>query len=411
MSTLSQFAGGTDRFRLKVKNGPYVDEYLPTSSNVYIRDFTAQNDSLMISMTRGDVLIGKRVDQLYPAAIYNRPNLTANRDFHIGGDPYADVTSINRAGIGTYLNGSQVDLYRASNGRIPQATFDGGPTFGYGVTIANPLTSNLHDVGFARFIYTSNNQLFFIHWKENDNNLYVFRWDTTSDDFVIASYTYGGTKTGFNLNGDLDGSGNGPGNIEACTAPEIDPFTGNIFMLVRRTATDWFRIQYSVTAQSWTVLDVTTIPANFDNTNSASCLAIDNTGSNMLLTYGFSITNNPSSKFYWYSSNGGNTWNQGDLTNTNIAMRQAGYANGKFYSINTNVSSSNSFFGDLVSVNTGDLATPGSWEFEENCDISECVFLRNNGLGTACYVSTGGNLSQVRSFQPQQSILRLTGNS
>lgn len=409
MSTLSQFAGGTDRFRLKVKNGPYLDEYIPTSSNIHIRDFTAQNDSLMISMTRGDVLIGKRVDQLYPAVFYNGTSPTANRDYHIGGDPYADVTSINRSGIGVYANSSSYDLYRAPNGRIPQVTFDGGPTSGYNVSIPNSVVSNLNDVGFGRFVYTSNNQLFYIHWLASNDNLHVFRWDTGTLDFVLEPFTYGGTKTTlFNPTGNLDGVTLGPGNIQTCTAPEIDPSTGNIFMLARRNSTNWFRIQYSVATGNWTVLDVTTIPANFGSTASANCLAIDNTGTNMLLTYGFSINTNPSTISYWNSADGGNTWTQRDLTGTNIVMRQAGYANGKFYSINT--SSVSGSFGDLVSVDTADLATPGSWEWEENCDISQCTFLRNNGLGTACYVSTGGTLSQARNFQPQHGILRLTGN-
>lgn len=410
MSTLSQFAGGTDRFRLKVKNGPYVDEYLSTSSNNHIRDFTAQNDSLMISMTNGDVLIGKRVDQLYPAVLYNGLSPTASRDYYVGGDPYADVTSINRAGLGLYGSTSTHNLFRAPNGRIPQVTFDGGPTNAYTVSIQNSVTSGFHNLGFGRFVYTSNNQLFYINWTGGTDNLYVYRWDTGTLGFVLEPYTYGGTKTSvFNATGNLDGVTNGPGNLQVCTAPEIDPSNGNIFMVARRNNTDWFRIQYSVASGNWTVLDVTTIPANYANTASAGCLAIDNTGTNMLLTYGFSTGQNPSAISYWNSADGGNTWTQRDLTGTNIVMRQAGYANGKFYSINT--SSTNASFGDLVSVDAANLATPGSWVWEENCDISQCTFLRNNGLGTACYVSTGGTLNQVRNFQPQHGILRLTGNS
>lgn len=414
MSTLSQFAGGNDRFRLKIKNGPYLDEYIPASSNIHIRDFTAQNDSLMISMTQGDVLIGKRVDQLYPAVLYNLITQTNNRDYFIGGDPYADVTSINRAGIGVYASASQYFLYRAPSGRIPQVTFDGGPSTGYSATVANADPQNLHDVGFARFMYTSNNQLFYIHWLSSNDNLHVFGWNTATLQFETQPYTYGGAKTSiFSASGSLNGTDNGPNNIQVCTAPEIDPSTGNIFMLARRGSTDWFRIQYSVSTGNWTVLDVTTIPANFANTAAASCLAIDNTGSNMLLTVGFGITRtpgtaDPSAISYWNSADGGNTWTQRDLAGTNIVMRQAGYANGKFYSINT--SSTNSSFGDLVSVDTADLGTPSSWVFEQT-DISQCVFLRNNGLGTACYVSTGGLINQARRFQPQHGILRLTGNS
>ena len=89
-------------------------------------------------------------------------------------------------------------------------------------------------------------------------------------------------------------------------------------------------------------------------------------------------------------------------------MRQAGYANGKFYSINT--SSTGSYFGDLVSVDTADLGTPSSWVFAQT-DISRCVFLRNNGLGTACYVSTGERSNLNIRFQSQHGILKLTGNS
>ena len=263
-------------------------------------------------------------------------------------------------------------------------------------------------------MYTSNNQLFYIHWLSSNDNLHVFGWNTATLQFETQPYTYGGAKTSiFSASGSLNGTDNGPNNIQVCTAPEIDPSTGNIFMLARRGSTDWFRIQYSVSTGNWTVLDVTTIPANFANTAAASCLAIDNTGSNMLLTVGFGITRtpgtaDPSAISYWNSADGGNTWTQRDLAGTNIVMRQAGYANGKFYSINT--SSTNSSFGDLVSVDTADLGTPSSWVFEQT-DISQCVFLRNNGLGTACYVSTGGLINQARRFQPQHGILRLTGNS
>lgn len=413
MSTLSQFAGGTDRFRLKVKNGLYLDEYIPTSSNIHIRDFTAQNDSLMISMTRGDVFIGKRVDQLYPAFLNNSSNPTLNLDYHIGGDPYADVTSTNRAGIGirSTTSNSLYSLFVARNGRIPQVTFDGGAATGYVVSVQTAITNNLHNSGFARFVYTSNNQLFYIIWNSGDDNLYVYRWDNGTLQFVTEPYTYGGTKTAlFNSAGNLDGISNGPGTIESCTAPEIDPSTGNIFMLVKKTDNnDWFRIQYNVASGTWTVLDVTTIPAGFGNSASASCLAIDNTGTNMLLTYGFGIAVNESGLSYWNSADGGDTWTRRDLTGNISAMRQAGYANGKFYSIST--SSVNNWYGDLVSVDTANLATPGSWDLEETCDISQCVFLRNNGLGTACYVSTGGNFNQQRNFQPQHGILRFTGNS
>lgn len=409
MSTLSQFAGGTDRFRLKFKNGRYIDQAFPISSNIHIRDFTAQNDSLMISMTSGGVLIGKRVDQLYPAILYNTTTQIANYDYHIGGDPYADVTSINRAGIARYTNTSNIRAYRAANGRIPQVTFDGGPSNGYSLPVASIATSGTNNTGFARFVYTSNNQLFYIHWQANTDNLYVYRWDTGTLNFVTEPFTYGGSKTTlFSVSGNLNGVDNGPGSLQTCTAPEIDPSTGNIFMLARRQGTDWFRIQYTVATASWTVLDVTTRPANWTFNSSAACLAIDNTGTNMLLTTGFSANTNVAATLYWNSADGGNTWTQRDLPGTNIVMRQAGYANGKFYSINT--SSTNAFYGDLVSVDAANLADPESWDWEENCDISQCVFLRNNGLGTACYVSTGGTLSQAIS-QAQHGILRLTGNS
>ena len=204
MSTLSEFTGGNDRFRLKIKNGPYVFDNIATNNDVHIRDFTAQNDSLMISLTRGDVYIGKRVDQLYPAVIYSQPSSSLNRDNHIGGDPYADVTSINRAGIGKFSTTNQIALYRAPNGRIPQVTFDGGPSTAYIVGVDGALSSGLTDAGFAKFIYTSNDELFFIHWKINTQDLDIFRWDNATLSFVNATWTYGGS-TEFSSSGTFQG--------------------------------------------------------------------------------------------------------------------------------------------------------------------------------------------------------------
>lgn len=414
MSTLSQFTNASDRFRLKVKNGPYVFDNINVveNNNVHIRDFTAQNDSLMISLTRGDVYIGKRVDQLYPVVLYNVLSGTSNRDYHIGGDPYADVTSINRAGIARYQTTNTVQLYRAPSGRIPQVTFDGGPSTGYSTTIRDALASATTDDGFGRFMYTTNDELFFIHWRGASEDLDILRWDTTTSSFVNASWTYGGSVAGFSSSGTFTGTTSSSsaqtGNIDRCSQPEIDPSTGNIFMLLQRS-NNWFRVQYNVSPgnEGWTILDVTTGPNNFPTTNIPCCIAIDNTGNNMLLTTGSSMSSIPSSARYWNSTDGGDTWTENSLAGTNLVMRQAGYANGKFYSINT--SSDLASWGDLISVDTADLGTPSSWVFEQ-IDISRCVFLRNNGLGTACYVSTGGRAQSIR-FQPQHGILRLTGNS
>lgn len=415
MSNLSQFSVGNDRFRLKVKNGPYVFDNIVSNNDVHIRDFTAQNDSLMISLTRGDVYIGKRVDQLYPAVLYATVSGSLNRDTHIGGDPYADVTSINRAGIAKYVTTNTVDLYRAPSGRMPQVTFDGGPNIGYPTTITTALASNTLDDGFGRFIYTSNDELFFIHWRSATEDLDIFRWDTAASTFQNATWTYGGS-TEFSSSGTFQGITNSASNltgvIDRCSQPEIDPSTGNIFMLLERGGS-WFRVQYSVSSGNWTILDVTTGPSNFPAGPTGKipfCIAIDNTGNNMLLTTGSSQTSVPASAKYWNSTDGGNTWTERSLVGTNLVMRQAGYANGKFYSINTSSESATAQHGDLISVDTADLGTPSSWVFEQT-DISRCVFLRNNGLGTACYVSTGGRVNQSIRFQPQHGILRLTGNS
>ena len=398
MPFLSEFSSdGGSPFRLKIKNGPYVDEYLSPSAGERIRDFTAQDDSLIVNMTAGDVYIGKRVNELIPIHIVGQQILSAavNRDVHIGGNPYSTSTTRTRTAILRYSGTTSVAVFRGITGQTPVTTYLPGD----GNLNVNSVATTNNMIGQINRVVFIGDELFYIRWSATDDRLFIYQWDPTTSSWNPASFTYSGSNTNIPATGTFNGTTVGSNAWSTMTWPEIN--NNNLWMVgFYTTGSTYHKIHYSSSTNAWVIEDITTGPTSMPTTQ-PSCLAID--GSNWIITY-----SNSTNGIYSYSTDGGDTWQGADVgAFGSYFFKQCGSANGRFYTINT-PGVSTTLPGCLMSTTTPNVAS--SWVFEDSA-VSLHHLLRNNGNGTACYASTGwttGPITTQRN-QPHHSILKFIG--
>jgi len=405
MSTLSQFTGGGERYRLKLKNGPYLDEYYPKRDGFHIRDFSAQNDSFMISMTSGDMFIGKRVDELIP--IYRTGSLVFGNnitgyDVHVGGDPYGTPLNKVRSAYsyrtqGGGNNGRNSTIHTAWAGQQPGVAHE--PT-GQAVIVStsNEATNNTYGGNLYTYLYTDG-ELFYFTWSSVTDRAYIYQYNQTSTTWEGIDWTYSGSA------GPEASRTDGRFTAIACTYPQIIPDTGDIVMFQRYSTSVNVKVIYDASANSWTVEDVTGIDPMPQS--EACCLSVNEDGTKMIITAADTTLQN-----YLYSSDSGDTWSTIDVfTSLFWKFRQCGFANGTFYAINLigNVSNIGNQFAGGMLMSTQTPQTANSWSFVHT-DLSKNYYLRSNQTGTACYVSTGNATGNaVDTFFPIHGILKLQG--
>lgn len=375
MGFLSQYSGSSDVNRLKLKGGPYLDEVCPPTSSHHIRDFTAQNDHLMISMTDGRVFVAQRLNELLECRSVNTNILfNTSYDHIIGGDPFP--TNLNRVttAIAAYNNGSTDQIRRGMYG-LPEKTlyFPADATLTVTQTSNSTLASLTNSV--KRFVY-SGDDLMYISWNGTDDSLRIYQYNNTTGVWDNATHAYSGSSapfagtTTFNLNG-----------IGGSSTPEIDPATGDIVMFVTTNNNTDFKITYDHSTNTWNIVDINGLDSSFmDASVRPATLSIS--GTTMLMTAQLSSNGN-----YLVSTDSGLNWTQYDAATFGLYyFKESGCTNGKFYTINTLGSSTSTYPGVLMSTTTPQ--TLSSWQYESVSEVPSPMYLRNTGLGE-CYVSTG----------------------
>ena len=392
MSFASQFGGGSDINRLKLKAGPYLDEVAPPLSNHHIRDFTAQNDHLMISTTNGRVFIGKRFNELLECRPHDSSQLFApSYDFNIGGDPFPTALNRYTTAISGY-SGANTDQIRTGSYGIEEKTIYLNLSSNVSVNgNNNNPASGGYGACIKRFMY-SGDDLFYINWHQSPDILYIYQVDNSNGAWSLASWTYSGAQT-------LNASGNfNFGGCTGCTWPELDPATGDIIMFMQISSNS-YKLTYDHSANSWTFTDSSGL--NAMPTNRPNNLSIN--GTTMMIA-----ASSSSNGTYLVSTNSGANWTSVDAqTFGNYYFKECGVANGRFYTINTMGANNSTYAGMLMSTTTPQ--TVSSWQFESVSEVPSPQYLRNNGLGTACYVSTGYPNAQNNNHS-LHSIKKLTGS-
>jgi hypothetical protein len=387
MAFLSQYSGSSDVNRLKLKGGLYLDQVSPPTSNHHIRDFTAQNDHLMISMTDGRVFVAQRLNELLECRSVDTGNLfTPSYDHIIGGDPFP--TNLNRVttAIASYT-GSTTDNTRRGAYGVPEKTLyfaqSGNLTVSSGSS--NTATGSLSN-SIKRFIY-SGDDLMYISWNGSVDSLYIYQYNNITGVWDNAVHAYSGTNapfagtTTFNLNG-----------IGGASTPEIDPATGDIVMFVTTNNNTDFKITYDHSTNTWNIADINGLDSSFIDA-SARPGTLSMSGTTMLIT-----AQSYSNGNYLVSTNSGSTWTQIDgATFGSYYFKESGCSNGRFYTINTLGTSGSTYPGILMSTTTPQ--TVSSWQYESVSEVPSPMYLRNNGTG-GCYVSTG----YFQSTSNQQSL-------
>jgi len=382
MSTLSQFIGGSDGNTLKLKNGSSLFEVHTTSAG--IKDFTAQNDHLMICMTDNTVYIGRRVNQLLQCVPNNGTALfTASRDHIIGGDPFP--TELNRftTGIACYTSATS-DQVRLPYSAPPHKSVYRAASSALAVTnTANPV-SGVRSGHVKRFMY-SGDDLFYVIWNSTGDRLTIYDFSTGSA--VLPSYTYSGSQG-------LSGTTFPVTNVTRCTNPEIDPATGDIVMYMTINNAG-YRLTYDHSANTWQFSDTT---FTFTALSQNIPYHISISGSNILMASERSETT------YFYSTDGGDNWTANDVqASNNWHVKGSGVANGSFYIINCAELANSQYDGHLM--RSTDLI---NWTYIDHSEVPSVNMIRNNGQGTACYISNGG-LTNGTTSSDSKLIAKITG--
>lgn len=382
MSTLSQFIGGSDANTLKLKNGSSLFEIHTTTAA--IRDFTAQNDHLMISMTSGTVYIGKRVNELLQCVPNDGNSLfSGGRDFIIGGDPFP--TELNRftTGIAAYVDNTR-DRARLPYSAPPHKSIYRVESSNFTVTnTSNPLTS-IRNRHVKRFIY-SGDDLFYVIWNSVGSRLTIYDFSTGSP--VAATYTYSGSQG-------LTGTTFPVDDVTRCTYPEIDPATGDIVMYMCIDGAG-YRLTYDHSANTWQFSDTT---FTFTTLTDDQPYHLSISGSNILMAGEKSATT------YFYSTDGGDNWTANDVqASNNWHVKGSGVANGSFYIINCAEASGSQYDGHLM--RSTDLI---NWTYIDHSEVPSVNMIRNNGQGTACYIANGGVTNAANSSNAAKLIAKIT---
>lgn len=369
MSTLSQFISGSDVNRLRLKNGSTLDEIHGYALTSGIRDFTAQNDHLMISMSDSSVYIGKKFNELLQC-VSNISSFIVNVssfDHSIGGDPFP--TQLNRysTGIGSYL-GNREDGASLSTTGSPLKTVHLSVTSNMIVATSSfqNINTNTRQNAIKRFIY-SGDDLFYISWLPSIDQLYIYNLSTGAP--VVATYTYSGSRG-------LTGSSFSPVfDVTRCTYPEIDPATGDIVMYMCISNLG-YRLTYDHSANTWEFFDIT---SNLNTLDASEPYHLSISGSNIFMA------SERSRSTYFYSTDGGDNWNGNNVqASNNWYFKGSGVANGSFYTINCEGANGSQYDGHLM--RSTNLTT---WTYVDQTEVPTVNMIRNNGLGTACYISNG----------------------
>ena len=376
MSTLSQFSGGSDRNRLKLKGGLPLDILCPPQDNIHIRDFSVQNDHFMISMTNGRVFVAKRLDELLECRSVDGGQLfTPSYDHMIGGDPFP--TNLNRitTAISAY-NGANVDRIRRGAYGISEKTLYLSPSGNLNVTNSSNSASSSMTNSVKRFVY-SGDDLMYISWNGSTDTLRIYQVNNSTGNWDASVHAYSGTNLPFSSQTTF----NALNGISGASTPEIDPATGDIVMFVTTTSNTDFKITYDHSANTWNVADISGLNNSFiDALARPGTLSIN--GSTMLMT-----EQSYSNGSYLVSTDSGSNWTQIDTAAYGgYYFKQSGYSNGKFYTINTLGSTTSPYPGILMS--TATPQTVSSWQFESVSEVPAPSYIRNNGTGR-CYLSTG----------------------
>jgi hypothetical protein len=370
MAFFSQYAGGTDTYRLKLKNGPYLDEVVPPTSNHHIRDFTAQNDHLMISMTNGKVYVAERLNELLECRALDAGALfNASYDHAIGGDPFSTDANRITSAISAYnANGTDV-IRNASYGQFHRTSyFPTSPAVTVGTS--NPSSSGMSST-IRRFMY-SGDDLMYINWNTSVDTLYIYGVDNANGTWGLQTWTYAGSQ-GLGASGNFNFSG-----VSACTYPEIIPATGDIMMFMVINSQS-YKLIYDQSANSWVFEDA----IGLTNMNTTRPNALSYGGSIMMIATAYS-----SNATYFVSTDTGANWSEIDAQAFgNYYFKECGVVNGKFYTISTTGAVNSNYPGMLMS--TTSPQTVSSWAWENIPEVPVATYLRNNAQGNACYVSTG----------------------
>ena len=392
MSFASQFGGGSDINRLKLKAGPYLDEIVPPTSNHHIRDFTAQNDHLMITTTNGRVFVGKRLNELLECRPHDSSQLfPPSYDHNIGGDPFPSAPYNRYTTAISAYSGANVDQIRNGSYGIEEKTVYLNLSANVSVNgSSNNPSSSGYGACIKRFMY-SGDDLFYITWHQSADRLYIYQIDNSNGNWNLASWTYSGAQ-GLGASGSFNLTG-----VTGCTWPELDPATGDIIMFMQISGNS-YKLTYDHSANSWTFTDsagLNAMPANRPNNLSIN-------GTTMMIA-----ASGTSNGTYIVSTDSGANWTSVDAaTYGNYYFRECGVANGRFYTVNTMGSNNSTYSGMLMSTTTPQ--TVSSWQFESVSEVPAVQYIRNNGLGTACYVSTGYSAAQNNNHS-LHSIKKLTG--
>jgi len=389
MAFLSQYSGSSDVGRLKLKAGPYLEDVANPNSGEHIRDFTAQNDHLMISTHGGSVFVGKRINELLQCNPVDNTTFTAaSYQLVIGGDPFP--TQLNRytTAIGYYANTTtdraRLGIYGSESKTLylPQGATFTVSTTGNSTSVANSFVK--------RFVY-SGDDLFYIGWSAPSDRLYIYAVNNTTGAWEAASYTYAGSQS-LAATGSLAGN---PTGVNACTYPELDPVTGDIVMFMN-IGTEGYKLVYDHSANSWQFFDVVTDLEDM-NTSYPSTLSMD--GNSMIITTSYASTGT-----YLYSTDGGDNWTTNNVgTSDNYYFKESGVANGTFYTVNC-VGSNNQTYPGVLMSSTNLI----NWSFVDTPEVPDVQFIRNNGSATACYISTGHFAANSNSVYLRHGMKRLT---
>lgn len=395
MSTLSQFISGSDVNRLKLKNGPYLDEISPPSS-YGIRDFSAQNDHLMIVTTDYRLYVGKKFNELIPCApldsnIFIPGNFNPGEyDINIGGDPFPVDPSVVTTAFSYYDDSTNHIFWKSSND-IPIKSFYEDST---AVAVETVLNFTTNAVGNLRsFIYSDgglNKRLLAVH-SSNSSSLRVHFHNEAQGTWDLQTYSYSGQTNVFP-------AATGSFNLTFNFTPSyltIDPSTGNaVFMMSYVNGNQYFlfKCAYNPTTA---VIDITDATVGNPNISfSMREIAISSDGNTYVAAYTLGPT-----QTYFVSTDGGSTWTSYDMNAANgYQCKHIGYANGKFYTIAAR--SASTYRGVLLSTSTPQ--TPSSWQLEVIPGLEFPSILRDNKRGTACYISTGSFVAQnYETFTPK----------